>query len=97
MKKLFCGLLICAAVAPAAAEAQVSIDMTRITCADYLAMGPGESQVFSAWMSGWYNQKGGSVSVDLVTFEKNVGKMKDWCRSNPNQIVMGGIQAMIAR
>ena len=30
------------------------IDMSKVTCADYLAMPPDKSRTFSAWMSGYF-------------------------------------------
>ena len=40
---------------PAAANAQVTVDMGALTCEQYLAMSPSMSRDFSAWVSGWYS------------------------------------------
>jgi hypothetical protein len=44
--------------------------MTRVTCADYLAMPPHQFHLTSAWMSGWFNEKSGYVWIDLGDSEK---------------------------
>jgi len=44
---LFC-LMLAGATWPSATHAQVSIDMARVTCADYLALSAADSAVFSA-------------------------------------------------
>ena len=96
MKKL----LLCSALAatmPAAAHAQVGIDMSRVTCAQYLALAPIQSAAFSAWMSGWFNQKNGYVFVDLNAYARNVANVKSWCALNPAQTVMAGLQQATAR
>jgi hypothetical protein len=96
MKKLlFC--LVLAATMPAAARAQVSIDMSRVTCAQYLALAPAQSAAFSAWMSGWFNQKNGYVFVDLNAYARNVANVKSWCALNPAQTVMAGLQQATTR
>ena len=82
---------------PSVTHAQVSIDMARVTCADYLALAPAESAVFSAWMSGWFNQKTGYVFVDLNAYARNVASVKSWCASNPTQTVMASLQRSTAR
>jgi len=82
---------------PSATHAQVSIDMARVTCADYLAMSAANSAMFSAWMSGWFNQKTGYVFVDLDAYARNVANVKSWCASNPAQTVMAGLQRATAR
>ena len=97
MKKL----VFCLALAPAttltAVHAQMTLDMSRVTCAQYLALSPAESAGFSAWMSGWFNQKNGYVFVDLNAYARNVANVKSWCASNPAQTVMAGLQQATAR
>jgi hypothetical protein len=92
MKKLAIGVALAAMLAPSLCGAQVQINMGTMTCGDYLAMAPETEKVFSAWMSGWFNQKRGSTAVDLETFRKNVANVKSWCAANPKDSVMGGLQ-----
>jgi hypothetical protein len=95
-KSVFC-LALAGAALSSAAHAQLAIDMSRITCAQYLAMSPVESADFSAWMSGWFNQKTGYVFVDLNAYARNVQNVKSWCASNPTETVMVGLQRATAR
>ena len=92
----FC-LALAGTIFSSAAHAQVTIDMSRITCAEYLAMPPAQSASFSAWMSGWFNQKTGYVFIDLDAYARNVANVKAWCVSNPTQTVMAGLQYATAR
>ncbi|MGM4891006.1 HdeA/HdeB family chaperone [Tardiphaga sp. 862_B3_N4_1] len=78
-------------------HAQVTVDMARVSCAQYMALSASDSAVFSAWMSGWFNQKSGYVYVDLDAYAKNVANLKSWCASNPSQTVMSGLQRSISR
>jgi hypothetical protein len=93
MRKMLFGLAMVGMIAPSLGHAQAAIDMGRVTCAEYLAMPPEMSADFSAWMSGWFNQKNGYVSVDLDAFHRNVDNVKAWCASNKDSSVMGGLQA----
>jgi hypothetical protein len=94
----FC-LAVCAALLSSVtvAHAQVTIDMSRVTCAEYLAMPPAQSATFSAWMSGWFNQKNGYVFVDINAYERNVANVKSWCALNPADTVMAGLQRATAK
>jgi hypothetical protein len=94
MKKL--AICLIALAAPAPVLAQAGIDMARITCAEYLAMSPTDSAIFSAWMSGWFNQKKGYVFVDLNAYARNVASVKSWCTINPTQTVMAGLERSTA-
>src|SRR5687767_4567720 len=79
-------------IMPLAANAQVMFDTTRVTCADYLAMSPTDARPFSAFISGWFNQKTGHVTVDLNEYERNVANVRSWCATNPIETVFAGLQ-----
>jgi hypothetical protein len=93
MRKLAFGLAMVGMFAPSLGQAQVAIDMGRVTCGEYLAMAPETADIFSAWMSGWFNQKNGFVSVDLDAYHRNVDNVRAWCANNKASSVMGGLQA----
>jgi hypothetical protein len=93
MRKLAFGLAMVGMFAPSLGQAQVAINMGTITCGEYLAMPPETADIFAAWMSGWFNQKNGSVQVNLDAFHQNVDNVKAWCANNKASSVMGGLQA----
>jgi HdeA/HdeB family len=86
------GLFLGSVAAPATSQAQIAVDMTKLTCGQYLAMSPDQSRIYAAWMSGWFNQKMGTTYVNLEAYEKNVENVKGWCGTNPNEMVMTGLQ-----
>ena len=93
MKKTAIILALATMLAPTLGRAQVAIDMGTVTCGDYTAMSPELAKAFSAWMSGWFNQKNGSVQVNLDAFHQNVDNVRAWCANNKASSVMGGLQA----
>ena len=92
MRKLLFCLAVAITVIPGSGHAQVTLDMTRLTCADYLAMPPDQGRVFSAWMSGWFNQKFGYVSVGLGDFARNVASVRQWCTTSPRETIMTALE-----
>jgi hypothetical protein len=92
MKKLAYGVAIAGAIVPSLAHAQLKVDMTQWTCAQYLAMSPDDAANFAAWMSGWYNQKQGYVWINLQAYERNIANVKAFCAANPNDKVMAALQ-----
>jgi hypothetical protein len=95
MKRLLIGLSIAGAFAPSLGQAQVMIDMTAVTCEEFLKMPPEQEGNFAAWMSGYYNQKTSSTVVDLDALVKNIENVKTWCASNPKESVMAGLQRAV--
>lgn len=92
MKKLMSALALACALAPSLSEAQVKIDMTKITCGEILAMSPDDKSDFAAFMSGWFSQKSGRTYIDVSLFQKNVASVIDWCGSNKSESVFAGLQ-----
>jgi HdeA/HdeB family len=92
MKKRLFALAVAGALAPSLSQAQVKIDMARITCGQMLAMAPGDQADFAAFMSGWFAERSGRTFIDMGYFQKNSASVKDWCASNPSQSVMAGLQ-----
>ena len=94
----FVWCLTCAGIlVPSVCEAQYMINMSLITCSQYLALPPDQSRVFSAWMSGWFNQKTGYTYINLQAYERNVQNVKAWGASNPKERVMTGLQRATAK
>src|ERR1700750_165979 len=99
MRSFAFGLVIAGATltSPALAQgksegkSEGKVDMARITCAEYLAMSPRDDAIFSAWMSGWFNQKKGYVTLDLDVYKRNIANVKAWCLDNPTLSVMASI------
>jgi len=103
MRKLTVCLAFAAAIVPGpghsasktrvnALMAQMTLDMSRVTCADVLALPPDRADQFSAFMSGWFNQRFGYVTVGLTDYDRNVASVKQWCTTNPQQTIMAALE-----
>ena len=95
MGKLVFVLAIAISMLPRSAHAQATLDMTQVTCANYLAMPPDQARIFSAWMSGWYNQKFGYTTVGFDDFGRNVSSVRQWCTGNPQATIMAALDRSI--
>ncbi len=84
-------LALLGTVMPTTGHAQVTINMSRVTCADYLAMTPEQSNVFGAWVGGYFNQKTGYTWIDLDAQRRNVASVRAWCATYPTEFVMTGL------
>ena len=80
---------------PATATAQVTVDMSAFTCAQYLGMSPPVSRDFSAWMSGWFSYQSRRPFVDVLAHQRNIEAVKSWCQLRPQASVMTALQTAI--
>jgi hypothetical protein len=84
--------MLATVAAPGGSHAQIAVNMSLLTCGQYLAMPPDDSRIYSAWMSGWFNQKMGYTYINLQAYERNIENVKAWCGANPGELVMTGLQ-----
>lgn len=77
MKKLILALAVAGALAPSVSQAQVKIDLTKITCGEVLAMSSDDRDDFAAFLSGWFSQKSGRTYIDVGLFKKNFTSVMD--------------------
>ena len=97
MKKRLVVLALASLSLPALAQAQVKIDMSKITCGEVLAMPPGDQADFGAFVSGWFAQKAGRTFIDLGLFRKNTVSVMSWCKFNPSDSVMAAVERAVGQ
>jgi len=76
-----------------AAQAQVSVDVAKITCRQLFfdkMISPNEKSL-ALWLSGYYNAKRNNTVLDLGALAKNVDKVEDYCRMNEDTTVMDAV------
>jgi acid stress chaperone HdeB len=55
------------------AQAQVTIEVAKITCLQFVSGEIGQPRTVAAWLSGYYHGKKNSTSVDKQAFEIWIG------------------------
>jgi hypothetical protein len=89
------GLL--ALLAVPAANAQIKLDMAKMTCRQYLVdknIAPQE-KIIAAWFSGYFNAKNNNTIVDVETVAANKDKVEDYCRMNLDVTLMDAVKAAL--
>ena len=74
-------------LAPEASQAQVSADVAKITCEQFI--------LFALWLSGYYNAKRNNTVIDPQALEQNTDKVKQYCTTNLKVTVMQAVEATL--
>jgi acid stress chaperone HdeB len=87
------------AFATVSAQAQVIVDVSKITCDQYVHAKITTPNLLAAWMSGYYNAKRNNKVIDLETLEDNVSKVQNYCYDEKNFKVpiMTAIQRVLGK
>ena len=66
------------------AKAQVTVDVTKINCDQFVHHKMSEPRLIAAWLSGYYNAKRNNRVIDLEVFDDNMSKVKNYCSDEKN-------------
>jgi acid stress chaperone HdeB len=75
-------------------RAQVTLDLSKVTCEQYVGYKITDPQNISIWLSGYFNGKRGSTIVDTQGFNENAKKLRDYCFRNPATPVMQATETL---
>jgi hypothetical protein len=69
---------------PTAAQAQVTIDASKITCEQFVLSKVGTPRTIAAWLSGFYNGRRDNRILDPQGFEEKLTKLESFCYQAQN-------------
>src|SRR5262249_54027223 len=68
----------------APARAQVAVEVSKITCDQYVHSRIATPRLIAAWLSGYYNAKRDNQVIDLQNFEANLSRLETFCYQEKN-------------
>ena len=74
------------------AKAQVVLEMSMITCGQYLNQVRDKQDEIAAWLSGYFNAARGQSSVNLGNFQRNKEIVERYCKRHRAETLMSAIQ-----
>ena len=79
------------------AQAQVTLDISKVTCDQYNAYKVTNPQNIAIWVNGYYHGKRGDVTLDTQRLVENARKLRDYCRRNRETLVLEAVEALFAK
>ena len=91
--KILSLILLCLTIS--AAQAQVTIDVSKITCEQFRGYAITDPNNIALWLSGYYNGQRNNTIIKVESFKENLEKVKDYCITNPKVTVMQAVSAVL--
>ena len=60
------------------------MDVSKITCDQYVHSKISSPNLIAAWLSGYYNAQRNNLLIDTQAMEDNVTKVKNYCSDEKN-------------
>ena len=90
------GITFAFALEPAPiAQAQVTLDVSKLTCAQLLSYKFTTAEKIGAWVSGYHNGKRGKTSLDTHRLIENAKKLRNYCIRNSQTLVMDAVETVL--
>jgi acid stress chaperone HdeB len=86
--------LIFIPVAVLTAQAQVTLDVSKITCDQFVGYKVTNPQNIAIWLNGYYSGKRGSTIVDTQGLAGNARELQNYCIRNPQVPVMQAVDTL---
>ena len=71
-------------LATPSAHAQVSVEVSKITCDQYLTFSVASPRDINIWLSGYYHGKQGSTLFEPQKLKEDADKLRAACGKNEN-------------
>jgi hypothetical protein len=82
--RLLATLALMAVMTTAAFAGEQQIDLSAMTCRDFLASDQAKSTLILAWFVGFYGEEEDPQVIDLGKLEATRGQFIDFCKQQPN-------------
>ena len=77
------------------ARAQVTIDVSKITCEQYVLFTVADPHDIAMWLSGYYNGQKNNTVLDTQAFRAHAKQVMDFCQLNLKATVMDAAQKVL--
>ena len=94
IKSVVAGLLFCLVSVPSV-RAEITIDVSKISCKEFMLPGFIMPDDIAYWISGYYNGRRGNTVLDVVGLRDYVNKVEQYCIANKEMTVMKAAEAVI--
>ena len=77
------------------AQAEVTLDVSKLTCEQFLGYKLATSEKIAAWLSGYHNGKRGNTSLGVHGLIGNAKKLRSYCTRNSQTLVMDAVETVL--
>jgi acid stress chaperone HdeB len=78
-----------------AACAQVLVDLSKMTCDQFVKYKVADPKLISAWLNGYFHGKRGDTMVDTQKLDADADAVEKFCFKNPEAQLMQSVEDLV--
>ena len=91
-------LLFAAAITLSSIPAHATvIDLSTLSCRQFLEGGDDEIKMVLTWMDGWYKGDDDKAIIDTDVFVENAKKFGSYCAAHPNISIVNAAEEILGK
>jgi len=75
----------------------VVLDLSTMTCKQFIQGGDDEIKMVLTWMDGWYKGDSDEAIIDTDVFVDNAKKFGTYCAKNPTISIVNAAEAILGK
>jgi len=97
MKTICASLFAAALVMPSVSAHAVVIDLSTMSCKQFIESSPDEIKMVLTWMDGWYKGDSDEAIIDTEVFVANAKKFGTFCAANPAISIVNAAEKILGK
>ena len=97
MKIIVLMLFAAALVLPSVPANAVVLDLSTMTCKQFIEGGDDEIKMVLTWMDGWYKGDEDEAIIDTDVFVDNAKKFGTFCAANPTISIVNAAEKILGK
>ena len=77
------------------AQAQVMLDLNKVTCDQFIKYKVADPKLIAVWLSGYFHGKRGDTMVDTERLKADADAVEKYCFKSPEAPLMPSVEAVI--
>jgi hypothetical protein len=88
------GFATAVAVSPRA-SAQVMVDLSKMTCDQFVKYKVADPKLIAAWLNGYFHGKRDDTMVDTQKLDADADAVEKFCFKNPDALLIQSVESII--
>ena len=77
------------------AQAQLTVDMSKVTCKQFITYEITDGRSLSIWLSGYFDAQQNNLTVDVSKFRSRSKALNDFCLTHQDVALMEAAKTVI--
>jgi acid stress chaperone HdeB len=78
-----------------AARAQVMLDLSTVTCDQFIKYKVADPKLISVWLSGYFHGKRADPKIDTQKLNSDADEVEKFCFKNPQAPLMRSVESVV--